>query len=66
MATTELVQVELTKPIGFRRIGTILHVPSGTAETWFSQGRARRCVPTDEVVERMVPQHGSGIRRMKR
>ena len=48
------MQVRLLKPINFKKVGTILDVPGGTAETWIMQRKAERVVP-DSLDEMMVP-----------
>ena len=64
------MQVRLLKPIAFRRVGVILDVPGGVAETWVNQGKAapyvdsaipfsppviEHTVPAAAAVERTIP-----------
>ena len=49
-----MVRVRLVRPIGYRRLGTELEVPSGTAETWISQGKAEPVGPLPENATKSV------------
>ena len=48
------MKVRLLKPLNFKKVGTILDVPGGTAETWIMQRKAE-LVPDDPPGEKLVP-----------
>lgn len=66
------MKVRLLRPINFKKVGTIMDVPQGTAETWVMQRKAEllpddppagKLVPNQPRGERMVPQ-GRNTRKM--
>lgn len=58
------MDVRLRKPIGYRKVGSILTVADGVGELWILQRKAERVIP-DDSTEVMVPERptrGSGNR----
>ena len=50
----EPMLVKLLRPVHFKRIGTVLDVPGGVAETWIMQRKAE-LVQQPAPVQQMVP-----------
>jgi len=48
------VKVRLLKPLNFKKVGTILDVPGGVAETWIAQRKAE-LISDEPPVEPLVP-----------